>query len=387
MKLVTYISNIKDIDEFNHLISDGIVATSEFSIRGTLSIENAINIINALKRSNIRPILELDTLVVEQDFDRYFFILNQLIKESEVELVRVKDIGVFNRIIREFKELKIQLILENSYHNLNGLLKLVSCFGMRIDRLIISSQLPRETISLFSSNLKVPIEVLMLGELGVFYSPRKLLRSIFNDDDKDELKAVISSREGNLVNLVTTTNRHGTSIVGRYMRSLLEHIDDLKNSGTDFVKIDVRGAKSEIYLIKEIGLFIRDGNENRLIDIHRSLNRKTVPGFFNANKTDLIFKKLKNDKISRDSETYIAEVLEVKKGEYIAVFLQNSRYSLSLGQEIKISTPEGKTKTFIITKLQTSGLTDIDRVSDGLAVINYCSGVSVRSIVEKIAVK
>ncbi len=51
----------------------------------------------------------------------------------------------------------------------------------------------------------------------------------------------------------------------------------------------------------------------------------TIKGFYKVNKSDALFKKLKNGRIQRKDDDYVGEVLEIKKGSHQVLRLKGRR--------------------------------------------------------------
>ena len=116
------------------------------------------------------------------------------------------------------------------------------------------------------------------------------------------------------------------------------------------------------------------------INVIKSLYQTDViRGYFQVNKSDVLFKKLKNYRLQRRDESYIGEVLETIKGELMAINISGD-CSLNIGDQLRFVTPEGKEHTCMVHQLKNVQGLAIECANQGqLALINYMSGVWTKS--------
>ena len=69
---------------------------------------------------------------------------------------------------------------------------------------------------------------------------------------------------------------------------------------------------------------------------------KFIRGYFNVNKTDKIFVKLKNHRLQRRDENFVGTVVDVKKDQFIAIKVENKKANLAIDKLIEFTTPEEK---------------------------------------------
>ena len=92
---------------------------------------------------------------------------------------------------------------------------------------------------------------------------------------------------------------------------LLEHLGELEF--LDAARVDLR-FDSDFGLIEKVKqVFDSQMSGKEFKEIYPF---DVIKGFYKVNKSDVLFKKLKNSRIQRKDENYIGEVLEIKKGSH-----------------------------------------------------------------------
>jgi putative protease len=159
---------------------------------------------------------------------------------------------------------------------------------------------------------------------------------------------------------------------------LIEHLRELQEIGLAFFRVDLRPHKDLGWLKHLVAL-----SQHFDLEVAKKLKQDypvdTTKGYFNVNKSDVLFKKLKNHRIQRKDENYLGEVIEVVKGEYLAVELTKNA-SIRLGDHLELKGPEGKDVSMQVFSLRDIALNDI-ATTDGqkIILINYAGKVLVRS--------
>lgn len=354
MKIVTYSENLSDFYEFAETsASDVILGHKSLSRFGKLSSGDVIELASECVKKSVRPILEWDILMTEQVFSLRKHEISKLLEHENLQVIRVQDIGAFNFILENYPNKMIQLVLENGNHNLTGLKKWCQLAGNRLDRLVLSSQLSKTVLKKYVKKLPVPVEILGLGRILLFYTPRMLL-SPYVSSDMDEIEISCSSEESSHKGFPVLQNRHGTFMFNPKDLSLLDNMDQLTETGVQFLRIDTR-----------FGLPVSN-----------------YKGFFNVNKSSTIFEKLKNERIKRQDKLFLGDVVEVNKKNHIGIMLGNSEISLNLGDQILFFTPEGKEKKTEVKTITNSDGKELSRGECGqLVFVHHISGISVRSVV------
>ena len=380
MRLSSYLTHA---DEFESLVELGvqelIIAPKVLSRKGKTSIDEIEALAQKALKLKIRLVLEWDILVNEQDFDT----LTNLFKKidlSHFSAIRCQDPGVLEFLL-ETTNLKIQWITEHGNHNLLGLQSWESYIGERLERLIVSQELSFQKLQEYEKKLKTPMEILGLGKILLFYTPRSLLSPVF-EKKGENLEARADSEESPHKGFYIVENRHGSFMYHLKDRCLLNEVDKLKElSGwvrIEHLFLDIK-IKKEV--LKMTAKLLESFDETLWDEFKQLYPVGLTKGFFLTNKTDVLFPKLKNYRLLRSDESYIGEVVDVVKGEYI-VFLQRSRSNLlRRHMQVHCSTPEGKDLKFEIKNLQNLDKVDIEQASeDQLVLIPYRKTVVPKSV-------
>lgn len=377
MSMITFVNNMKELGVAKEAgVEEVIISPKGLSRFGELSAEQANELAKAAIELNIRPVLEWDSLATEQEMSLWESTISNMNLES-FKAVRVQDMGALE-IALEKTTLAIQMILETGNHNVIGLKTYKDYIGDRLDRMVLSIELTRDKLEEFKKELDCPIEFMVLGRILLFYTPRNLLSSMLPEDDEKRAKPVITamgeSEESPHKGFPVLENSRGTYMFHIKHQYLLEHLNELEF--VDVLRVDLRfGADFEqLYKIKEIASGKLDGKEFK-----KDYPFDSIKGFYKVNRSDAIFKKLKNNRIQRKDENYIGEVLEIKKGSHQVIRLKG-RAPLVKGSRLKFITPEGKVLSAPVIELKNTSLVDIDQAQpESLALMNYLGGVWVKS--------
>jgi putative protease len=383
LKKIIYFTNIKSLDSIDSSV-EIILEHKEFSRFGKLETSDFNHVLGALKQKGHRVSFEWDVLMTESEFPTVV----EFFKDIHMDLIdeiRVQDPGAIE-FVREFLKHPVTLILETGNHNLLGIQTWISILGDRVKKVSLSPELDKNKLKEFSDNLDVEIEFLGLGRILIFYTPRSLLGALLPEDDEKKTKSLNSSfltasgesEESPHKGFPLLENKHGTFMFHIKRLYLLDCLDDLIASGVESVRIDNR-FDDENHLAQIFEAFENNaGKEFKSVYPY-----DVIKGYFNINKTDVLFKKLKNYRLQRKDDSYIGEVLETNKAAYMAILVKKN--SLSLGDEVKFITPEGKELYCKVFELTNSTGVNVDTVAKNeLGLMNYFGSVWPKSQVYKI---
>ncbi len=378
MKLVTYLRNEQELN----LISGAevLLAPREISRNAFLQLDQVNSLAQACLSLSLRPILVWDILMTEGSFQKAIDSLKKIELKS-FYAIRVQDPGALNYLVENFPEFKIQMILENGNHNLAAIKNWVFLGGKNLERIILSIELPKEILKNYIfelTNLKINSELMGIGPIALFYSPRSLLNPLL-ENKKEEVSAQVSSKESPHKGFKVVENSHGTFMYNTRDHFILDEIESLKEMGLTYLRVEIEPS-----LLDEISSLLDDFNQEKVELIKGKYPNKLMKGFFLVNKTDVLFSKLKNYRIARLDENYLGEVVDVHKKKMMGIFLKNPKLDLEIFDSIEIKTPEGKTKSLKVLDLKNSSLEKIEKGSSGSIVfVPHLGGVSVRSAIFK----
>lgn len=371
MKYTTYAQSKHDLYTIKECglgeVILSIRALSRFSKVETIS--DFLDRARIARELDLRVILEWDILMTENDFkDGAKTFLS--IPEESYDIVRVQDTGTLEYILQNSSK-QIQYILESGNHNLVGVQAWVSYIGKRLERIVLSIELNKESIQLYASKLNCDIELLVLGEILLFYTPRRLLSALLSEKknivSSQFLEAIGESEESPHKGFPIVENQHGSFMFHMKNLFLLDKFSELKKLNINYLRVDLR-FEDDLSLMRKI---VEGDSQEHFEQVKKMYNKDVIRGYFNINKSDILFKKLKNHRIQRSDEKYVGDVLETLKGQYMAIEIRSSRV-ISLGDELKFITPEGKEYIIKSHSMKDIELNDITQAIKGdVILINY----------------
>lgn len=361
-----------------------ILSPKELSRFGVSSLEEVKIMAKLCRERKIKVVLEWDILMEGLAFEAALKVLNTL-DLSDFDAIRVQDQGALNYILENFPDLKIQLNLESGNHNLIGIKTWASLIGAQLDKLILSHELSKDKITSYLSALSprhFKIEVLGLGRILLFYSPRKLLSPPIENKKEESLSAIGKSEESPHKGFKILENTHGTFMFHEKDFYLLNKLDELTEMGLDTLRIDLRFNQSREFLFKTILTYLKSPTDDELKNLLNYYKNPVMQAFYRTNKSTVIFKNLKNQNIKRIDESFVGSVVGVLKNRYTAIVLKNKDLKLSVKDSIEFRTPDGKVKAFNVDKILNSNNQEIPNASFGdLIFVKHSSGISVKSSV------
>lgn len=388
MKLVSYLACAEQLEAIDPLVtSDVLIAPKQTSRFGVLSWDQALELAQKAKQRGVAPVLEWDVLQTQQDFSRTTQFLSQK-NLSVFKAVRVQDPGALFWVKENLPEHCIQLVLETGNHNLLGLQKWCELAGPRLERLVLSLELSKDKLARYIQGLDVSVELLGLGRILLFYTPRKLLSAQFIDHDDPEtiryhdrpsLEVAGSSEEGPHSGFPIVENQHGTFMFNTKDHGLLENLSELREMGLSFMRVDLRFADFELWPLIE--RYVQNQRPDLLKSIKSAYPTKTIRGYYNTNRTTRLFPKLKNARIQKRDESYAAEVIDALKESHLGLMAKNPKRSVRKGDLLKLLAPDGREKLLRLSVLRNSVGQEVEEVREGeIFFVPWVSGMNVKSM-------
>jgi putative protease len=375
MKLTGFAQNSHDLSLLkNSGVTEVILGMREHSRFGRLDAENFLKLAADATRLGMRVIFDWDILMTEETFQKT---VNEFPVYLELaDAVRVQDPGAFHWAIKN-TALPIHFIAESGNHNLEALKGWSDAAGDRMERIVLSIELSRDSIKEYCEKLPVPCELLGLGRILLFYSPRSLLSPLNPEkiDVNEDIEALGESEESPHKGFPVLENRHGTFMFHIKEFCLIDYASDLEKLGLSWLRIDQRFNERNftpeaVKVVRREAMF-----ENFKSEYPQDLMR----GFYHVNKSDVLFPKLKNMRLQNRQGDYLGEVLEAEKGSHLAVLVKNPR-GLKIGDKIQIIHPKGEVFEGEVRSLRNVNLEEVKEISqDDLALIPYMNGVWVKS--------
>ena len=369
MKLTTYARSFHDLNLCReHGVTDVILEHKTYARFGVLTSEEFLALSKRARELGMRVLLEWDILMVESTFAQISAGVLGLL--DSVDAIRVQDPGALEWCLHQ-TTLPVQFIAENGNHNLIGLQGWIDLAAGRMERIVLSIELSQHVIEEYVQKLSVPCELLGLGRILLFYTPRQLLSPLVSESvaSNEGLSAVGESEESPHKGFPIVENRHGTFMFHIKEFCLLEYRDALAKFGLGFFRIDLRW--SGLGLLADI---------NRPIEEFKDLYpQDLMRGFYLVNKTDVLFPKLKNHRLQKREGNYLGEVMDAEKGEHLAILVKNAR-GIKVADKLRILHPKGEEFSVEVRQLRNLALENIEHAEEGkICLIPYINGVWVKS--------
>lgn len=374
MKIICYAQNEQEISKLQELnVSEIIVSTKMLSRFAQTDFDELVSILAHAKNYQSKIVLEWDALYQENRFQQALETFKKL-PLHDISEVRLQDPGTIRYVKENCPWMKVQLILETGNHNIVGLKRWRDYLGNQLSRMVLSNELSREHLDSYSKDLEVPIEVLVYGRILLFYSPRGLLSPVLNLKD-EYLETKGTSEESPHSGFPLIENAHGTFMFNVKDLSLVEHASELTAMGIDYLRIDNRFDQTNDQLPMIINKMRNPEAEYKITN-----DRPFIKGFYNINKTDVLFVKLKNNRIARNDQNYVGEILDVDRDSHLCLWVKKEHLNIADEMKIKIVTPEGKIKETIVHEFKNSSMMKINSLlNECVVIIPYVSGVTAKS--------
>lgn len=373
MRAVIYAQTIADLEFACGLQAEVILAPKLLSRRGSLTMSEARQLAEAAQKLSVTAILEWDALMTEAQFRQ----LTQELTQHPFKVIRVRDAGAAWWLKEHHPQVALQLLLEAGHHNLVALQSWIMRLGAQLTRICLSPELPADVIKGMRSHLGIELEVLGLGPLLLFHSGRALLSSLESAPEGLELEAEGASEESPHKGFLLRENSHGTLMFHPKDLGLLERWSELEDAGVDVVRIDDRDQSSSVRTA--LAHFLRDPSLARAQELKGQWSREWMRGYFDVNKSDVLFPKLKNPHLRQQDGKTVGVVLEGKREGWLAV--QAKGAGLSVGQMITAIDPKGQAREEAIHWIKDSGFRPIEKLAPGeVGFIAWFAGAPTQTV-------
>lgn len=361
----------------NRKVDEVLVGIKGLSRLGGFSVDNAVIVLRKLRDNGIKTIVDWDILMTESEFHQAVFVLNSL-SMNDISAIRVQDMGAYFYLLEKY-DCPIHLNLETGNHNYEAINGWIEQGISRVERVVLSIEIQKNILSEIISKLSTPVELLGSGPILLFYTPRKLLNPVYGDSFIEDKFYFTSSEESPHSGFPVVENKSGTYMFNTKDHFILEDIDELQKIGISTLRIDTRQSP-EVLKIASFNDFISIKTSMSAMEFKSNYPKKVIQGFFKANKSDVLFKKLKNQNLGDRGEHYIGQVIDVKKKKHIGILIKRKNCKLSKNDHIRIMTPEGKVKDVTIKEMILANGQSIELAQhDDIVFINHVGGVSVKS--------
>ncbi|MCF8058526.1 MAG: U32 family peptidase [Bacteriovoracaceae bacterium] len=395
MNLSIALYNQEMVDDFLSALDliDGpkevIIGFKEISRFFSFTKEECLKECARLKEKNVLVYLQWDVLMTENIFQSVFHSLKSqgLLTNELFSGIRVQDPGALQSLKEINYEGDIHLLCEQGNHNLLGLKSWYNIWPEKIKRIILSPELPGTKVLEYAMALPCDCEILSWGPILLFYTPRALVSPLYGQDE-DEIHVLGTSEESPHKGFPIRENVHGTFMLNTKDKFIFDELflepDLLKSSLLKqknlFWRLDFIEGPGEVTFAQ-----IFKGLKNPLESIEelkRQYVRSVTKGFFRVNKTDVLFKKLKNSRLQDRSGDYLGEIVDVKKKKHLGLLIKSPNNSLKLGDRLRLMSPEGNEKVLTVEYMQDALKNGITEATDGdIVFVSPVGGISIRSMV------
>jgi U32 family peptidase len=350
MQFNTFVSSIADIERCANAanLHEVLLEPALLARQGKLSEEKVHLLAAEARKRGLRPVLVWDILMPERVMEMVCDRLLQKWHLNCFDAIRVCDPGAAYWLLIHFPEIPLQLIVETGNHNLESLLGWCEIFSGSLERLVLSIELPEEKLIEYCQTLPVACELLGVGQILLFYSPRSLLakhlaeEDNFNPDSPLYLEATAAFADSPNRHFPTWETAHGTLMFLDKDQFILDKLDGLQAAGLHTVRLDLRHLEQEGDVAVNIDIICGQilGNPASL---RVNWSRETRAPFFKANRTTALFPRMKSKVTDYRNDACLAEVLAGEGGKYVVFYTmrafevsQIKSMIMPTGEEIKL---------------------------------------------------
>ena len=340
MEFNTFLDNKKTLELIHETsISEVILEHKTLCRMGRLDTDSLLSLTDAALGSGLSPILQWDTLCTESNFENCINLIYNL-PLSKFAAIRVQDIGAAEWVRHELPEVPIHLIAETGNHNLKALLRWHEYFGKQLQRIVLSSELPIPTLINYCQTLKISCEILAVGRILLFYTPRKLLGNYESSKNSFEFteKILVPSDQPKR-HFRTLENQHGTFMYHHKDLFLLDFIPEMQNINLKVLRLDFRHMEIKSDWVKKIDKLLLSFDRQTVKSLKSKWPSKITRGFIKANRTDLAIDRIKNPHRKDHGENLVGCIIETVKKQHLIML---TRKSFKSGKSLLGITPEGK---------------------------------------------
>lgn len=383
---MTYGENLTELARAG--VDEVILCSSTFSRFGELSVREVESLARELRELGVRVVFSFDILMTEGLFIEK---IQQLggVDLTLFDAVRVQDPGVLHHFLKLQASLPIQLILETGNHNTVGVKQWAQIVGSRLDRLVLSLEWPKTELFKLLAETRLPCEIMGLGPILLFYTPRSLVKPLLKSEgesfapDSESLRFMASSEESPHKGFDVLENSHGTFMFHPKHHGLLDEVLALKASGLAAFRLELLKSDDRS-ILSLFGAILRAQTQSEVAACEASLRTQyshaLIKGFYKANKSNVLFKKLKNERLRGRDESFVGVVLDYKKGRALAVQNLHPSRSVRVGESLRFLSTEGKTRELRLGRLTNLKGEEIDSLAPGkIGLFPHVSSMSVKS--------
>lgn len=326
MRFNTYVSSTADIQACTAApnVDEVLIEPASLAREGQISLEQALDLAKAARANNLRSVLVWDALMPQRVLENVIDSLT-LNVFAQFDAVRISDPGAAFWLLQQDIAPPIQFIVETGNHNLEALLGWQEALAPKLERFILSIELPEEKLVDFCQRLSVACEVLGAGRILLFYSPRSLIAQHLDtalptdtEPSPSPLHLDAAVRPQKFLNRAfpTLETVHGTFMYLDKDQFILDRLDQLQDAGLDMVRIDLRHLSSDGNSATNIQEICGKITTNASL-LRTNWPRPTRAPFFKNNRTTAQFARMKSFLHEERDERCLAEIIGGDNGNYV----------------------------------------------------------------------
>lgn len=355
MQFNTFVSSRRDLERCVNAphLEEVLLEPALLARQGKLGESDVQTLAAEATQRGLRPVLVWDILMPE----RVLSAVGDRLRQWELHrfaAIRVCDIGAAYWLKAHAPEMPLQLIVETGNHNLEALRGWCDILAGSLERLVLSIELPEKQLIEYCQTLPIACELLGVGQILLFYSPRSLLSTHISaphedaveqtDDDIPYLETTVAFEETPQRPFPTVETAHGTFMFLDKDQFILDRLEGLKAAGLHTVRLDLRHLGRDRDVAIDIDRICQQILDDP-IALRKNWVRETRAPFFNANRTTSLFDRLKSKLSDYSSPARLAEVVAAEKGKYTVFYSQQSFHasqikSIALPTGEELSLPE-----------------------------------------------
>jgi len=386
---------LKNKTEYEFLVQLGIkhfiIGPRSFSRLGDWTDEDFLSIITSARSNGVLFSIEFDLILTENFIDQ---VLDSFLKSafmSHADLIysiRLKDLGLIHLFFEKSdKKFPLHLLLESGMNHRAAIQELIEIgkeTKANIKCLSFSKELPFIKQRDYSKFFELPFEVSLLSPILLYTSPRPLLKTDLSKVPALEVNAD-SGEDGPHHGFVARENRHGTFLYHPKHLSLLDKWDELIEVAFNLKGlIDLRLMMDDLVKYVFYEDFQRLVNNNQKMEsllekFSSNLKIETMRGFYQTNKTTVLFSKLKNQHLV-DDRPLLGVVVDRAPGLFL--YIQTKHLVIKRGQRVLIKGPQGDEQEFFISKIKDVTGKDLfldSEVKETILAIDYIKNMTASS--------
>jgi putative protease len=281
MEFNTFVQSFAELEQYVNApnLSEILLEPTQFTRQGRLTQQQVHGLAKAAIERGLNPVLVWDILTPEHQFNA----ITQQLTQWDLSLfsaIRVCDPGVAWWVKTHLPNLPIQLILETGNHNLEALQGWCEIFGESLNRLILSIELPEQKLIQYCQTLPVNCELLGVGPILLFYSPRSLLSPhLSQTENQQQIEATITSEDSGNRPFPTLETPQGTFMFLDKDQFILDQLEALMAAGLHTVRLDFRHLNTAENTSVNIAQFCQQ-NFNRSSNIKTAMAPTHTSTFF-----------------------------------------------------------------------------------------------------------